>query len=354
MQMLLVHDIGEIDTGDTIVYDDTGLAERKAAERVAVERIFGMLPNAHGARFLALWEEFEGRCIARSALRALRPIARCRCCSTSQWRRELGRERDRLRARDPQGRSADRSGLPGAVGVARAATGRRARAAGSSAADQSARDRIDSNAASSTGKVPNARPCAAPGGFRRTAARWRIGAQHDRACNASAMRSTSRRAAASSGVAQHRAKARDRRIERGMQALAEFGEEGLAGVGLAMQRAQDVEALDVAAAFPDRIERRLAIQARQQRFLDVTVAAEAFLRFVDEGRRTLADPVFADRRRDARERGSRGSRSDASTARATRIDDASAASDSIAKSASTLRISGWSASNFPNAMRCRA
>ena len=59
MQMLLVHDIGEIDTGDTIVYDDTGLAERKAAERVAVERIFGLLPNEHGARFLALWEEFE-------------------------------------------------------------------------------------------------------------------------------------------------------------------------------------------------------------------------------------------------------------------------------------------------------
>ena len=57
--MLLVHDIGEIDTGDTIVYDDTGLAERKAAERVAVERIFGLLPNEHGARFLALWEEFE-------------------------------------------------------------------------------------------------------------------------------------------------------------------------------------------------------------------------------------------------------------------------------------------------------
>ena len=57
--MLLVHDIGEIDTGDTIVYAEEGLAERKAAERVAVERIFGLLPNAHGARFLALWEEFE-------------------------------------------------------------------------------------------------------------------------------------------------------------------------------------------------------------------------------------------------------------------------------------------------------
>ena len=57
--MLLVHDIGEIDTGDTIVYAAEGLAERKAAERVAVERIFGMLPNAQGAKFLALWEEFE-------------------------------------------------------------------------------------------------------------------------------------------------------------------------------------------------------------------------------------------------------------------------------------------------------
>jgi putative hydrolase of HD superfamily len=59
MAMLLVHDIGEIDTGDTIVYDETGLAERKAAERVAVERIFGILPNGQGAGFLALWEEFE-------------------------------------------------------------------------------------------------------------------------------------------------------------------------------------------------------------------------------------------------------------------------------------------------------
>ena len=59
VHMLLVHDIGEIDTGDTIVYDDTGLAERKVAERVAVERIFGLLPTPEGARFLALWEEFE-------------------------------------------------------------------------------------------------------------------------------------------------------------------------------------------------------------------------------------------------------------------------------------------------------
>ena len=57
--MLLVHDIGEIDTGDTIVYAEGGWEERKAAERAAVARIFGLLPPAQAAPFLALWEEFE-------------------------------------------------------------------------------------------------------------------------------------------------------------------------------------------------------------------------------------------------------------------------------------------------------
>jgi len=57
--MLLVHDIGEIDTGDTIVYAVGGWEERKAAELVAVTRIFGLLPEPQGAKFLDLWLEFE-------------------------------------------------------------------------------------------------------------------------------------------------------------------------------------------------------------------------------------------------------------------------------------------------------
>lgn len=57
--MLLVHDIGEIDTGDTLVFAQDGWAERKAAERTAVERIFGLLPPQQATAFLALWEEFE-------------------------------------------------------------------------------------------------------------------------------------------------------------------------------------------------------------------------------------------------------------------------------------------------------
>ena len=57
--MLLVHDIGEIDTGDTMFFVEGGWEERKAAELASVKRIFGLLPEPQGARFLALWQEFE-------------------------------------------------------------------------------------------------------------------------------------------------------------------------------------------------------------------------------------------------------------------------------------------------------
>lgn len=59
IRMLLVHDIGEIETGDTMVYVEEGWAERKAAEAAAVTRIFGMLPDPQGAQLMALWQEFE-------------------------------------------------------------------------------------------------------------------------------------------------------------------------------------------------------------------------------------------------------------------------------------------------------
>jgi putative hydrolases of HD superfamily len=57
--MLLVHDIGEIDTGDTLVFAEHGWQERKRAERAAVERIFGLLPYAQAQQFLALWQSFD-------------------------------------------------------------------------------------------------------------------------------------------------------------------------------------------------------------------------------------------------------------------------------------------------------
>jgi putative hydrolase of HD superfamily len=59
IRMLLVHDLGEIDTGDTIAFAVGGWEERKAAELAAVKRIAGMLPEAQSAPLVALWQEFE-------------------------------------------------------------------------------------------------------------------------------------------------------------------------------------------------------------------------------------------------------------------------------------------------------
>ena len=57
--MLVVHDLVEVDAGDTYVYDDAAQATRAARERVAANRVFGLLPADQGPRLRALWEEFE-------------------------------------------------------------------------------------------------------------------------------------------------------------------------------------------------------------------------------------------------------------------------------------------------------
>ncbi|MGC1420943.1 MAG: HD domain-containing protein [Terracidiphilus sp.] len=57
--MLLLHDIGEIDIGDMIVYATEGLEQRELAEQQAVKRICGLLPAEIGDTFLSLWQEFE-------------------------------------------------------------------------------------------------------------------------------------------------------------------------------------------------------------------------------------------------------------------------------------------------------
>ena len=97
--MLLVHDIGEIDTGDTMVYVEEGVAERKAAEAAAVTRIFGMLPEPQGAKFLALWQEFEDANtpearFAHAADRAM-PVLLNLANSGQSWR-ENGISHDRV------------------------------------------------------------------------------------------------------------------------------------------------------------------------------------------------------------------------------------------------------------------
>lgn len=57
--MILIHDIVEIDAGDTYAYDSEGLKTQKEREKLAADRIFGLLPDDQRDKFRAVFEEFE-------------------------------------------------------------------------------------------------------------------------------------------------------------------------------------------------------------------------------------------------------------------------------------------------------
>jgi putative hydrolases of HD superfamily len=61
VQMALIHDLVEIDAGDTFVYDSSAMKSKAALEIAAAERIFGLLPEDQAASFRALWDEFEAQ-----------------------------------------------------------------------------------------------------------------------------------------------------------------------------------------------------------------------------------------------------------------------------------------------------
>lgn len=61
VKMLLVHDLVEIDAGDTFAYDSAGAATQHARETKAADRIFPLLPAGQAEEFRALWDEFEER-----------------------------------------------------------------------------------------------------------------------------------------------------------------------------------------------------------------------------------------------------------------------------------------------------
>ncbi len=59
MAMVLVHDLVEIDAGDTYAYDEAGNADKRQRELAAAERIFRLLPEDQAVRMRGLWDEFE-------------------------------------------------------------------------------------------------------------------------------------------------------------------------------------------------------------------------------------------------------------------------------------------------------
>jgi putative hydrolase of HD superfamily len=91
LKMLILHDLVEIDAGDTFAYDAERMAGQHAREALAADRIFGLLPADQGGAFRLLWDEFEeGRTPEAkfaAAIDSFQPVLMN--CSTegSAWRR---------------------------------------------------------------------------------------------------------------------------------------------------------------------------------------------------------------------------------------------------------------------------
>ena len=103
LKMLIIHDLVEIDAGDTFAYDTRAMADQHAREAVAADRIFGLLPPDQARAFRALWDEFEARQTAEARFAAavdrFQPmLLNCRT-EGAAWRRH-GVTRDRVVARN--------------------------------------------------------------------------------------------------------------------------------------------------------------------------------------------------------------------------------------------------------------
>jgi putative hydrolase of HD superfamily len=89
--MLAVHDIVEIDAGDTFIYADAAAqADKVVREQAAAERLFGLLPDDQRAMFAAMWEEFEEGTTATARMAAaidrLLPLMMNRAVGGRTWR----------------------------------------------------------------------------------------------------------------------------------------------------------------------------------------------------------------------------------------------------------------------------
>lgn len=90
MLMCLIHDIVEIDAGDTYAYDSEGLQTQKAREEAAKQRIFSMLPEEQATEFIVLFDEFNAYETAESkfahAMDNLQPLILNDSNNGSDWR----------------------------------------------------------------------------------------------------------------------------------------------------------------------------------------------------------------------------------------------------------------------------
>lgn len=102
LRMLLLHDIVEIDAGDTFAYDTKGYSDKDAREQAAANRLFGLLPDDQRDEWMTLWREFEdGETIEAqyaAALDRLQPVIHNYYTGGVSWR-ENGIVRSQVIAR---------------------------------------------------------------------------------------------------------------------------------------------------------------------------------------------------------------------------------------------------------------
>lgn len=102
LETVLIHDIVEIDAGDTYAYDEAGNATKAAREQQAAERLFGLLPQEQCAHFRQLWEAFEAGSTPEARFAAsldrLQPLLLNYCKGGISWGRH-GTQRSQVEAR---------------------------------------------------------------------------------------------------------------------------------------------------------------------------------------------------------------------------------------------------------------
>jgi putative hydrolase of HD superfamily len=103
LKMVIIHDLVEIDAGDTFAYDTARMAGQHERESLAADRLFGMLPEDQAKEFRALWDEFEARATPESrfatAVDRFQPMLLNCLTEGAAWNRH-GITQDRVLARN--------------------------------------------------------------------------------------------------------------------------------------------------------------------------------------------------------------------------------------------------------------
>ncbi len=101
LKMVLLHDIVEIDAGDTYIYDEVARATQAEREGRAADRLYGLLPPDQGAELREIWEEFEARITPEAnfaaAVDRLQPVLLNLATEGRAWL-EHGMTADRVRS----------------------------------------------------------------------------------------------------------------------------------------------------------------------------------------------------------------------------------------------------------------